>query len=239
MPDSDTFIALFKACSTIGDVKTAFNGIIQLKQLNIPLSSYMYNGLLRTYAGACSLELVTQELRDLYSKDAWKLFKELQTTDKIPVNINILNSLLLVHTKAHDLAQVEGAVLPLYEKYNIKPDPFTYQHLMEMYSEKREFKALLKVFENMKKANSTPTFFALNYYLDTAIRLEDTDMIVDALKEFKKINREPKRYYLVKLGNAQDMPDRVYLELIEFKERFGFAKEGVKRSRPKDKYLTM
>jgi hypothetical protein len=27
IPDQDTYIALFKACAMIGDVKTAFNGL--------------------------------------------------------------------------------------------------------------------------------------------------------------------------------------------------------------------
>jgi len=41
------------------------------------------------------------------------------------------------------------------------------------------------------------------------------------------------------LGYADDMPDRVYLELIEFEKKFGFVADKVKRNRAKDKYLTM
>ena len=33
------------------------------------------------------------------------------------------------------------------------------------------------------------------------------------------------------------MPDRIYLELIEFKIKFGFVKEGQKRSKPKDNLM--
>ena len=78
-----------------------------MKQLNIPLSVYLYNGLLRTYAGACGLDFISEEVRELYIKDAWRLFEQLQNVDKIQVNINILNSLLLVHTKSYDIAQIE------------------------------------------------------------------------------------------------------------------------------------
>jgi hypothetical protein len=116
-----------------------------MKQQNINMSVYTYNVLLRTYAAACSVEYVSEEIKELYLEDAWNLFKQLQTVSKLPVNVNILNSLLLVHTKAFVTEKVEvfytflifismkkGLVLPLYEKYGIKKDEFTYQHLMGM-----------------------------------------------------------------------------------------------------------
>ncbi len=101
-----------------------------MKQQNIPLSVYMYNGLLRTYAGACAVPYCSEEIKELYVQDAWKLFKQLQTTQGLPMNVNLLNSLLYVHTKANVKEKIEGLVLPLYEKYGIKRDTFTYQHLM-------------------------------------------------------------------------------------------------------------
>jgi hypothetical protein len=106
VPDADTFIALFKATSLIGDVKTAYNGLMHLKQINIPVSIYMYNGLLRTYAGACAVPMISEETRNNYIEDAWNLFRQLQTSG-LPVNGVILNSLLLVHTKAYDTAKVD------------------------------------------------------------------------------------------------------------------------------------
>lgn len=78
-----------------------------MKQQNIPLSVYMYNGLLRTYAGACGTDFVGEEIKDLYIEDAWNLFKQLQTIEKLPVSVNILNSLLQVHTKAMTKEKVE------------------------------------------------------------------------------------------------------------------------------------
>lgn len=78
-----------------------------MKQQNINMSVYTYNGLLRTYAAACSVEYVSEEIKELYLEDAWNLFKQLQTVSKLPVNVNILNSLLLVHTKAFVTEKVE------------------------------------------------------------------------------------------------------------------------------------
>ncbi len=42
------------------------------------------------------------------------------------ININIINSLLYVHVKANKTADIEGLVLPLYDKFLIKKNEFTY-----------------------------------------------------------------------------------------------------------------
>lgn len=238
VPDADTFIALFKATSNAGDVKTAFNGLMHLKQLNIPLNAYMFNGLLRTYAGACALPNIDDSVKKVYIQDAWNLFKQIQAS-KIPMNINLLNSLLYVHTKAFDIEKVEGLVLPLYDQYGIKKDEYTYQHLAEMYYEKRDLIAVNKLYLALKQDNLEPTYPFLTWYLETAMRLDDTDQIVEALKEFKRQKKEPRETILKKLCHAQDMPDRVYLELLEFDKKYGFLKDNVRRLRPKDKYSPM
>lgn len=239
LPDSDTYVALFKACSMIGDVKTAYNALIQMKEQNIALNVYMYNGLLRTYAGACAVPYCSAEIKELYVQDAWKLFKQLQTTQNIPMNVNILNSLLLVHTKADMKDKIEGLVLPLYEKYEIKRDTFTYQHLMEMYLAKREMDTIVKLYGVLKSEGLEPSFYCMNYYLEMAMRLQDTNKIVEVLEDFVKSKKEPKPYLLKKLGHADDMPDRVYLLLQEFQNKYGFAADRVKRHRAPDKYLNM
>ena len=78
-----------------------------MKQHNIPLSIYMYNGLLRTYAGACGSEYIEPELKQMYIEDSWNVFRQLQTIDNMAMSVNILNSLLLVHTKANDIEKME------------------------------------------------------------------------------------------------------------------------------------
>jgi hypothetical protein len=101
-----------------------------MKLQKFPMNVYVYNGLLRTYAGAVATPMLKEETKNIYIEDAWNIFRQLQTVDNLQVNVNILNSLLLVHTKAVEADKVEGLVLPLYEKYGIKKDVFTYQHLM-------------------------------------------------------------------------------------------------------------
>jgi hypothetical protein len=38
----------------------------------------------------------------------------------------------------------------------------------------------------MKKEGNKPSFFAMNYFLETAMRLQNTDSIVEALQDFRK-----------------------------------------------------
>ena len=49
------------------------------------------------------------------------------------VNINILNGLILLHGNALREADVEGKVLPLFEKYKIAYDTATYTNLMRIF----------------------------------------------------------------------------------------------------------
>ena len=101
-----------------------------MKNQKLPLTPYHYKGLLRTYAGACKIPQLSKDTKDLYIKDAWKLFEQMQTVDKIPVNVHILNSLMLVHTNAIEPQQLEDFVLPLYEKYDIQLDQNSYEFMM-------------------------------------------------------------------------------------------------------------
>lgn len=101
-----------------------------MKSQKLPLTHYHYKGLLRTYAGACKIPQLSQETKNIYIKDAWKLFEQMQTVEKLPVNVHILNSLLLVHTNAIEPQQMEDFVLPLYEKYAIQLDQNTYEFMM-------------------------------------------------------------------------------------------------------------
>ena len=62
----------------------------------------------------------------MYIKDAFDLFKELQKDSSLEVNIHLLNSMTLLFTNALRPEQLETDVLPLYEKYRVKHDVYTY-----------------------------------------------------------------------------------------------------------------
>jgi hypothetical protein len=39
------------------------------------MNVYIYNGLLRTYAGAVATENIKEEIRNTYIEDAWNIFR--------------------------------------------------------------------------------------------------------------------------------------------------------------------
>lgn len=70
-----------------------------MKNYNIPMSEFIYNGLIKTYAGACRIKEVTEPHLDMYINDIWRLVDNM--VDKgIEFNIHILNSIVLAYCNA-------------------------------------------------------------------------------------------------------------------------------------------
>lgn len=90
------------------------------------MTEHAYNGLLRTYAGAAAVRQVKEDYIDMYIKDAWELFEQMKGNPEVEINIHILNSLLLIHTNALRVKDLDSTVLPLYSKFKIKHDIYTY-----------------------------------------------------------------------------------------------------------------
>lgn len=97
-----------------------------MKIHGLKMTEHVYNGLIRTYAGAAAVWHVKEEHIDMYIKDSHELFKQLEKSPDTKVNIHILNSLLLLHTNALRVEELDSYVLPLYEKYRIPHDIYTY-----------------------------------------------------------------------------------------------------------------
>ena len=98
-PDNHTFVGVLKATSHIGDVKTAGDMIGYIKNYQIPMSEFIYNGLIKTYAGACRIKDVAEEHLDLYIDDIWRLVENMNSKG-IEMNIHILNSIVLAYCNA-------------------------------------------------------------------------------------------------------------------------------------------
>jgi len=64
-------------------------------------------------------------------------------------NIQILNSMLLLHAHSLRTPEMESMVLPLYEKYKVKHDIYTYQHLLKAYLNVRENDTVLKIYDRL------------------------------------------------------------------------------------------
>ena len=145
------------------------------------MSEHAYNGLLRTYAGAAAVRQVKEEHIDLYIKDAWELFEQIKGNPKVSVNIHILNSILLIHTNALRVEDLDSTVLPIYAKFKIKHDVYTYQHLSKMYLNLTEYQMVKNMYKKLKSEKLTPNQMYLNSVLEAGMRTDDADTIFDAL----------------------------------------------------------
>ena len=77
-PDRHTFVAVLRACSKIGDVQTAYDVLQDLKLRKFPMTEHIYNGLIKSYAGAAAQWNVKEEHIDLYIEDSMKLLDQMQ-----------------------------------------------------------------------------------------------------------------------------------------------------------------
>ena len=74
LPDQHTYVAVLKACSKIGDTQTAYDALQDMKIHDFKMTEHVYNGLIRTYAGAAAVWNTKEEHIDMYIKDSWELF---------------------------------------------------------------------------------------------------------------------------------------------------------------------
>ena len=75
VPDSHTYVGVFRACAKLGDTQTAYDALQDMKIHGIAMTEHSYNGLIRTYAGAAAVRFVKEEHVDIYIKDSWELFE--------------------------------------------------------------------------------------------------------------------------------------------------------------------
>ena len=75
VPDEHTYVAVLRACAKIGDTQTAYDALQDMKIHGLKMTEHMYNGLIRTYAGAAAVWHVKEEHIDMYIRDSHELFR--------------------------------------------------------------------------------------------------------------------------------------------------------------------
>ncbi len=113
VPDQHTTVAVLKATSKLGDVETAYDALQDMKLHGLPMTEHVYNGLIRTYAGACRINLVREKHIDVYMEDSWALYEQIKESPDLEVNAHILNSMVLLHANAFRIDELDQKVLPL------------------------------------------------------------------------------------------------------------------------------
>lgn len=99
-PDQHTIVGVLMACAKLGDTETAYQALVFARQCNLKMNEHFYNGMIRTYAGACRVKLnLPEETVDKYIKDTFELLENMEK-EGLPINNTVMNSVLILHTNA-------------------------------------------------------------------------------------------------------------------------------------------
>lgn len=80
--------------------------------------------------------------------DTWKLLQEV--ISKNMLDTPILNNVMLVYANALEESKIEGLILPLFDKFNLQMDTYSYEILMDLHYKKKDFATAVKVWEQLK-----------------------------------------------------------------------------------------
>jgi pentatricopeptide repeat protein len=229
-PDSYTFVYLLKATAQLGDIDSANNFIKEMKVMDIQVTKYHCIEMIRTYSGACRIPYVKYEHIESYLKDAWEILKYIEDNN-MPVDKYVLNAMVEIHCSVHKIDLVEGLVLPLFEKHGVEMDEFTYNYVIKMLVELRNHEEVFKLYDKVKQQNLTLLEPTLNSVLESGIRSNKIDFIVESLNLMKANNLHARPGLLRLLTNLEDMPDRLYVELKEWLP-YNFMKNRIRHFRP-------
>ena len=133
------------------------------------------------YAGACKVPNTQEKHIEMYLKDGWELFEQMVNQTDYEPNIQVLNSLVLMFANAIKPLELESKILPLYEKYRIQHDVYTYQNLTKMYLNMLELDKVIDLYKKCLDAKIYPNKLMLNTVLEAGLRKEDSDLVYDVL----------------------------------------------------------
>lgn len=227
LPDSYTYVCVLRATAHLGDINTANEVLKEMKLMDIPINEYICNGLIRTYSGAARIPYVKLEHLEEYLKDAWNIFYFMEKNN-LPIKVQILDSLLEIYCVMHKKEDIDGLILPLYEKFGYEYTPFTYEYLTRMMLDLRDYDRLIRIYTKLNKEKDIKnklTDKILNCCIETGMRTNDCDLIVSALENFVPINKMPSYTLLKKLANIENLPDSLFVELKNWIDTDKFSRK--------------
>lgn len=180
----------------------------QARLYGLEINQHIYNGLIRTLASATTIG-VREEHVEEWIQDAWNLFHKVQE-EGYQVNVQLLNTMLYLHTKAVREEELETRVLPLYKKHKIQYDVYTYQHLIEFFREKQDADQVYKLYARLKAQEIQPNKSILEATCFMALKQQDADLTYVLLKDYLSIQREPTQFILSSISQIRNVPDHLY-----------------------------
>ena len=231
VPDYHTFVGVLKATSKYGDIPVAIEALDTMRNLGFEMNSHIYNGLIRTYAGACTIPKIEERQIESYVADAWALLDQMKEKD-IPLNIHILDSMVLLHWKALFTQELHEQVLPLYERHHIEPSIYTYENLIQLYADIGENQLVFETYDRILSLNFKPNPKILRTYLKLSSDINDVDRIVDALETYVERKFFPPGKIINKLSKIHDPSDRLYVALRSLPKQYGKIRDDIRRFSP-------
>jgi pentatricopeptide repeat protein len=80
--------------------------------------------------------------------DTWKLLEEI--ISKNMLDTQILNNVMHVYANALQEDKIDGLILPLFDKFNLQMDSYSYEVLMDLHYKKKDFNTAIRVWQQMK-----------------------------------------------------------------------------------------
>ena len=218
-PNLETFSIVLKATGKLGDLYQANEIIKEIKTLGYEINEYIITGLLNTYASAIRSPLISNELQQEYLTDSWELISYCEDNN-IKINGFIANSLLLCYCNAQKWDEVDNRIIPFFNKHKLKLDVHSYDGIVRMLIEMKNFKGLIQVCNDMKLHNIQPNQNILNNLLESYMRFNDVTGITDCLRKLRQMNKRVRGPLIAILINAKNLPDELYIELKYLNETF-------------------
>lgn len=104
----------------------------------------------------------------------------------------------------------------MYEKFKIKHDVYTYQNLTRMYLKLRDLDTIMVLWDKLRtKETFKVNQMMLNTVFEAAIRLKNSDRMVECLEEYVDKKKTPPKFLLQKISHAKELPDRLYVLMKE------------------------
>ena len=165
----------------------------------------------------------------MYLDDSLRLLSYMSEEDKVQPNIYILNSILLLHCNALRTKEVEQRILPMFSRLNIPYNLYTFQALINHYTETQDFDRALELYEKMKERGIQGSKMIMNQILKISAFKGDTDIAVHCLREMDERNIEPYMYLLRRIWDTKNMPDRLYVEMAKYRHILDNTRRGHRR----------
>lgn len=148
---------------------------------------------------------------------------------EIEINSHILDSMLLLYCNALRVDDLDSKLLPMYDKYKVKHNVYTYQCLAKLYLNLTDYKMVKNLYRKLQsQPDLRPNKAFLNCSLEASIRSDDADIVYDSLIDFVEIKQMPHKRILSTLNNMKHIPDRIFVVL---KENFGYSGQMTRRTR--------